>query len=236
MKIDQNKTIKSVLNPINDTHIPLSQAVHMGLVSKDLKTYYNPQTDERMPIEEAIERGFVIPRDASQTEESVEGYPKPGKPRAIIDWENGVIRHSITGEKMSIDAARSDGLIDKTTADLLKKKMKDTSASNEEADTVSITIQMTTNVSSSIDAITITEDQSMEAEDEGSREVKEGIFSLEAAVKLGIYDVRTGQFRDPLNGETMSLQEAVDRGLIDLQAPAIVDIKTGRTLSLEVAF
>lgn len=67
-------------------------------------------------------------------------------------------------------------------------------------------------------------------EDESS-----GLFSLDTAVKLGLYNIRSGEFRDPLSGDTMPLSEATERGFIDEKAAAIVDLRTGYSYNLSEA-
>ena len=127
----------SVLNPLTGLEIGVTQAVKLGLLSDDRMTYYHAIEDVNMPIEAAIKRGFVNPSsfDVAQmrphvvveelSREAGEGSAtNKRKPRAIINWSNGTVRDSATGEEISRDAALARGLIDVKTAALLSRKVE----------------------------------------------------------------------------------------------------------------
>ncbi len=63
----------------------------------------------------------------------------------------------------------------------------------------------------------------------------EGGLQFEQAVKLGLYNVKTGKMRDPLTGELISLQEAIDQGLLNPRGAAITDIVSGKQHNLRDA-
>ncbi len=63
----------------------------------------------------------------------------------------------------------------------------------------------------------------------------EGGLSFEQAVKLGLYNVKTGRVRDPYSGQMLTLQDAIDEGLLNPRKPAITDITTGKKYSLREA-
>ena len=261
-RLEGDITILSVYNPISGTQVNVPQAMRIGLLSRDMQTYYNPETDERIDLEEAIQRGWVTIKEDPNAkkrappledgEQPPEFYKRKGKRRAIIDWGKGVVRDSTTGMKMKIADALKDGLIDKTTAELLTRKAEagllaktkskaDSSkdkdkvsvpgAPEEDPEKVSLTIQTTDLVGFQAKSITVTEQPHDTSADEPSL-VQSGILSFENAVKLGLYNVKTGVFRDPVTGHTMSLQEAISQGLLDGKSPAIVDIKSGKSYSL----
>ncbi len=68
----------------------------------------------------------------------------------------------------------------------------------------------------------------------GEEEI-EGGLTFEQAVKLGLYNVKTGRMRDPLTGEVSSLQEAIEDGLLNPRGPAVTDITSGKVFTLRQA-
>ncbi len=275
--------IQSVLNPITGLRIPVTQAIHMGLVDRDMKTYYNPVTEKRYDIEEAVRRGWVNPtkKDLEKlsfpvprvpTPEPEDMLPEPStKARAVIDWATGTVRNSVTGQRMSTQEAMDQGLMDEATAKLLSLKAETMpfrgmsgfgrseviqisgaeqtlldgqqgavidSTHDEENDMVTLTLQTTELVGQPLKSITV--EESMETSsvttESTSEEIPQvGALSFENAVLLGLYDIRKGQFRDPLTMETISLREALNRNCIDRSAPALTDIKTAQAVTLEEA-
>ena len=51
--------------------------------------------------------------------------------------------------------------------------------------------------------------------------------SYETGARLGLINIKTGRYRDPLSGTVLSIRDACLQGYIDEQAPAITDIQTG---------
>ena len=128
--------LASVLNPITGLEIGVMQAVKLGLLTDDRKSYYHPVENRKIPIDEAIKRGFVNPSsyDVAQMrphvalkdsgESSEMHVTRKTKPRAVINWTNGSIRDSATGEEITREAALARGLIDVKTAALLSRKVE----------------------------------------------------------------------------------------------------------------
>ncbi|KAK2164152.1 hypothetical protein LSH36_68g10066 [Paralvinella palmiformis] len=275
-------TVTSALNPITGLRIPVTQAIHMGLLDRELKYYYNPATDERLGMEEAIEKGYINPTedDLAKYRPRVrlpdynhEEFHPAAKAKAVIDWESCSVRDSNTGQRISHEQAVSSGLIDQTTADLLSLKaetmpfrgltkshetteVKTTTEKEgviqisrtgerrqvaldaEESDKVILTLTTTDFVNKPKKSIVVEESiDTSSVITESSATVEEipvrGMLSFQAAVKLGLYDVKSGQFRDPTTGQIMSLCEATEQGLLDMREPAIIDLKSGRYFSLE---
>ena len=275
-KISSEMNLVSVLNPITGLAIPVTQAVRMGLLSPDKKTFYDPTNEKKMPVDEAINIGLVNPTKADIAKatakipkdvyDDVQQEQKDVKPRAIIDWTNGAVKNSLTGEKMRIQDALDEGLIDKPTADLLSKKaetvpfygLSKKGDHKEFPVGQEIQIQMKQEIAqkaelskSQDDTITLTiQTTKMVESDKATITIEEDVTPMEAvieeggdkgltyeqAVKLGLLDVGSGKFRDPHSGEEMNLKTAILNGLLDPNAPAIIDIKTGETYSLKDAF
>ena len=68
----------------------------------------------------------------------------------------------------------------------------------------------------------------------GEEDIQGGL-TFEQAVKLGLYNVKTGRMRDPLTGEMLSLQEAIEVGILNPRGPAITNISTGKHYTLREA-
>ena len=48
-----------------------------------------------------------------------------------------------------------------------------------------------------------------------------------SAVKLGLFNIKTGKYRDPISGLTLGIQDAVSRGFIQANGDAITNLNTG---------
>ena len=58
-----------------------------------------------------------------------------------------------------------------------------------------------------------------------------GPLSYMSAVKLGLFNIKTGKYRDPISGLTLGIQDAVSRGFIQANGDAITNLNTGRLCS-----
>lgn len=56
------------------------------------------------------------------------------------------------------------------------------------------------------------------------------VLSYEIGVKLGLVDIKTGRFRNPVTGALLSVRDACLQGLMDDSLPAITDIQSGELL------
>ena len=230
-------------NPAINRTVPIKEALEKGWVN---------------PTQEDLDN---LPAFATEGRKTEAGDSFDGKFRARIDWTKGIVRDSVTGKQISAQEALERGLIDPLTAEVLERfsessqfagladgeklldmddilgrrrvsKVERNEGDSQENDTVTFTIQTTQQIGPDIKAITVEE----EIMDTGlSAEESTGVFSLHSAVKLGLYSIQSGQFRDPLTGETMPMYEAVDRGFLDLNGAAVCDIKTGKVFSLRDA-
>ena len=54
-----------------------------------------------------------------------------------------------------------------------------------------------------------------------------GPLSYMSAVKLGLFNIKTGKYRDPISGLTLGIQDAVSRGFIQANGDAITNLNTG---------
>jgi len=228
--------IATVFNPLTATQIPVSQAIQMGLIGRDLMSYYNPATDETMSIDEAVSRGFAITRSLSADKKTAtDGV------MAVVDWDIGMVVQRNTGQQLTAAEALHRGLIDEATARMINNKQaaKNRREPVEDETVVEDQVQMTIRTTEVIEqppsAITIEETMSSSGECLMEEEFK-GQLSFDAAVKLGLFSVKTGKFLNSLNGCVMSLSDAVNSRLINSQLPALVDIRTGRMYSLDKAF
>lgn len=283
------RPLVSVLNPITRLEIGVMQAVKLGLLSDNQKSYYHPVEDKKIPIDEAIKRGFVNPssydvaqmrphmtRDDISSESGAVEVTKKRKPRPVINWNNGSIHDSATGEEITREAALARGLIDVKTAALLSRKvetlpfygiagdrrsheivimeqttMGERSGKTEtrviqmngheqgkqkddkKDDEVTMMIQTTQLVQQIPDQVVVDDDAAI---NEAASEDVTGVLSFEKAVKLGLYSLKSHNFKDPSTGETMTLQDAIDEGFIDLNSVALVNIVNGDMFTLREAF
>jgi len=227
--------IATVFNPLTGTQIPVSQAIQMGLIGRDLTSYYNPATDETMSIDEAVRRGLAITRSSSTGKKTAtDGV------MAVVDWDTGMIVERNTGRQLTPTEALRKGLIDETTAKMIDNKQaaKNTTVpvtDQSPDEDVKITIRTTEVVEQPPSAITIEETVSPSAAHLSEEEFG-GQLSFDAAVKLGLFSVKTGKFFNPLSGYVMSLSDAVNSRLINSKLTAFVDLRTGRVCTLDQAF
>ena len=226
--------IATVFNPLTGTQIPVSQALQLGLIGRDLVSYYNPATDETMSIDDAVRRGLAIVRSASASKQTAtDGV------MAVVDWDTGMIVERNTGRQLTPTEALRKGLIDETTARMIDSKQavknKTTPTTDQTpVEEVRMTIRTTEVVEQLPSAITIQE--TISSAERPTEEEFEGQLSFDAAVKLGLFNVKTGQFFNPLSGFVMSLSDAVTSRLINSALPALVDLRTGKVYTLDQAF
>jgi len=225
--------IATVFNPLTGTQIPVSQAIHLGLIGRDLASYYNPATDESMSIDEAVRRGLAVTRAASAGRKTAtDGV------MAVVDWDSGMIVERSTGRELSPAEAVRRGLIDETTARMIDERQTARTVGPEPDETpdedVRIVIRTTEVVEQPPTAITIEETITATAGPLTEKSF-EGQLSFDAAVKLGLFSVRTRKFFNPLTGDVMSLSDAVGARLINPKLPALVDLRAGRVYTLDQA-
>ena len=228
--------IATVFNPLTGTQIPVSQAIQMGLIGRDLLSYYNPATEETMSIDEAVRRGIAVVRSTSATKKTItDGV------MAVVDWDTGMIVERDTGRQLTPSEAVHKGLIDEATARMIDTKQAGKSPTAAETDElpdedVRLTIRTTEVVEQRPSAITVEETTSTSSTAEyPTGEEFEGLLSFDAAVKLGLFNVKTGKFFNPLGRYMMSLSDAVNSRLINSRLPALVDLRTGRVCTLDEA-
>ena len=220
--------IGTVFNPMTGTQIPVSQAIQMGLIGRDLMSYYNPETDETMSIDEAVRRGLAVTKSASSARKTAtDGV------MAVVDWDTGMIVERNTGRQLTPTEALRKGLIDEATARMIDNKHAAGSTSAPDED-VQMTIRTTEVIEQPPSAITIEETITSSTGRLSEKEF-EGQLSFDAAVKLGLFSVKTGKFLNPLSGDIMSLSDAMNSRLINSKLPALVDLRTGRVCSLDEA-
>lgn len=239
--------IVGVFDPLTKTKISVGQAIKLGLISQDLSSYYNPATDETLGIEAAIREGLVdvVEKDTSSAARHEAEKPKEIA-KAIISWSNAAITDSSTGKRISIKEALKRGMIDYAVASVLNRKTAYPEDLDEVVDKVQApaeSIRMTIRTTQLVDQtgnVVYVEDtastmSSESTEDEETIEPLEGKLSFNAAVRLGLFDIKTGTFRNPQTGIAMSLREAVETGIISFSLAAIMDFSTGKTMTLEEA-
>ena len=248
-----------MLDPITGLAIPLAHALQMGFINKEKTTYYNPALDERVSIPKAIKRVWInhTPRELERSPTRLPDgsvafrYENEAhKTRVRIDWLNGVIRDSTTDAEISIDEALRKGLIDLETAEILAKKsgiqlsrqsildaqnggQVQSMEMDENADTITFTIQTTQLIQPKITTITVQDSTDNAVQAASTSEG--GLFSFKNAVKLGIFQMNRNRFMDPTSGDTMTFTEALERGFFDASAPALFDITSGRSYTLRDA-
>lgn len=222
--------LATVFDPLTGTQIQVSKAIQMGLIGRDLESYYNPATDETMSIDEAIRRGLAITRSASAAKKSAtEGVT------AVVDWDTCMILEQNTGRKFTAEEALHKGLIDETTARMIDYKQAEKRSAGPVMDEdVQITIRTTEVVEQPLSAITI-EETILSTQHAAEKEF-EGQLSFDAAVKLGLFNIKMGKFLNPLSGDVISLSDAVSSRLINSRLPALVDLRTGKVCTLDEAF
>jgi len=224
--------IATVFNPLTGTQIPVSQALQMGLIGHD-GSYYNPATDETMSIDDAVRRGLAIVRSSSAAKQTAtDGVT------AVVDWDTGMIVERDSGRQLTPTEALHRGLIDETTATMINRKQAakhQTAPTSEQTpvEEVQMTIRTTEVVEQLPSAITI--EETLSSAERPTQEEFEGQLSFDAAVKLGLFSVKAGQFFNPLSGFIMTLSDAVTSRLINSKLPALVDLRTGKVYTLDQA-
>ena len=58
-----------------------------------------------------------------------------------------------------------------------------------------------------------------------------GPISYNSAVRLGLFNVKTGRFREPVTSLVAGVQDAVAQGFIQANGKAITNLNTGQYIS-----
>ena len=205
-KSDEFKNLTGVIDPFTGAVISLDQAVKLGLINKEGKTFYSPITDETMSIEEAIKKGFILTDEDSNME----------------------------SDNLDIKTSTED----ETDAYAMERVEK---SPERDSDTITMTISSSQLVNQTNKPLVISDDSTSTTPSTLTltlpvQQPSKLSLSFDNAVKLGLFNTRTGKCRDPQTGEIMSLEDAIKRGLIDPAAPAISDLESGQIFTLNECF
>ena len=191
---------------IEEKPIPLFDIIKYGIYEEKSGTFHDPETDEIVGLTEAISTGLlddslreVINPNTRQPVSLAEAVQT-----GVIDAETCRFVDESTGTRLSLQQAVDVGLIFKEKESKRKpvdiyveEVLPDSSTTGrkklEEAFSNGILHRSNSQV---IDPDSIT------------------AITLRRAASLGLIDVKTGEFKNPQTGESMSLAQAVEKGFI----------------------
>jgi len=210
-------------------------------IAQDLKAYYDPAADERMTSEEAIVRGLLrVQKTDSSSNKTSQKQAYDGT-RVVINWHAGTVSDN-NGRTIDISEALRRGVIDEATAEALLKNAVRRAAPKGSvlpSESVRMVVKITNLIDMGQQNSVMYEEtpssQSISSEQDDDFEPYEGRLSFSAAVRLGLYDIHAGRFRDPHTGKRLTLVEAIDNGIINISLAAFVSVNTGQTITLREA-
>lgn len=219
-----------------ETYVTLREALEAPLIDRVTGHMVDPQTGKRVPFFEAVKLGWIV-------EKSGKTKPIKVKPRPSLTFQEAV----------------DGGLYDPKTGDVQDPKTGDTFSFAEALtcgvlDPVSVSIRNPENddilpLSEAVEIGIVDLNRGVIVNVETRREVEFKVaflqgfvvagprkpVSLEAVIRKGLYNSKTGMITDPLTKQAIDLEESVKRGLVDAFVTECKDTRADSFVSLDDA-
>ncbi|XP_061380486.1 dystonin isoform X15 [Danaus plexippus] len=265
-RISINEAIKrgflmDIPYPQSSSTITLEDAIKNNVVDLKDGTFTDIKTKEKMPVEKAMEQGLLaLKKDSSLssrdgivttvTETFTSQHTITTKMVELLAnyvlINANEVQNTITGEIMTIDAARSKGIIRDEQTSKEEFLTSDTSMTFEDAlnlgyiniDNGTFTNPTTGEVISITEAINSgvlnTESPSKPSEKSQPKDNKVELLDLKEAFDL-LFDENTQKFYDPKSPDSkITFKEALEKKIIDPES-VIYDVTAGKPVTLQEA-
>ncbi|XP_067941004.1 uncharacterized protein [Watersipora subatra] len=250
MRVEETKTMETEYMPSEVLSRPVIQSSSLDRNSP----HRDPQLLNR--VDAVLDRAKLYTHESviSSTETHMSGY--------TTDWQAGRVYNLRTGDELTLDEAVEKGILDAKQVRLMKryKQGHSPSVSAESSllkqrgsipkDAVFNGLHDEYKIEPSHQPPTRA---GLESRPRGSREPslanentsmvvkvsqmqhcqsRIGPLSYNAAVRLGLFNIKTGKYRDPISGLVLGIQDAVSKGFIQANSDAITNLNTGTPVSL----
>lgn len=209
--------VKSVIDPRTKERVGGLQAQAAGILNYAQGMYSNPDTLENIPIGEAIERGYIevsLQEETSKEEFDAEVVTDTLMDRTITNYRITGVIDPFTNEMISASEAVHRQIIDTET----NAYVDSTSHSDEP-------IPIKEAVRRNLIKAQVTE----------RHERKPLGLSLQNAIRLGLFNIENGKFKDPYSNNYTDLNYAIEKGHINPNGSAVAESSSG-SMTLNEAF
>ena len=222
---EQEYVVQSVWDHKANQIIPLDVAIKSGLIDSNTGEYVNPITGERLPMVEAIRRNLVNAKKSDTVKDKRNKNEITAKISAKDLIEKEFVVKSVldprTSTMISLDAAISAGLIDPNTGEYIDPITRERSYIVDAVRKGFIHAREADPIGDQHDPNKI---HAYVSRDDGEEEFvvnsvmdprTNKMISLGEAIKLGLIDPLTGEYRDLKTGKTYTLEKAIRLNLIN---------------------
>lgn len=219
-----------------ETYVTLREALEVPVIDKVSGHMVDPRTGKRVPFFEAVKLGWIVEKPGETKLTKVKPHPSLTFQEAIdeglYDPKTGDIQDPKTGDKFSFAEALTSGVLDPVSVSIRNPENDDILPLSEavEIGIVDLNRGVIVNVE------TRTEVEFKVAFLQGY--VVAGPrkpVSLEAVIKKGLYNPKTGMITDPLTKQAIDVEESVKRGLVDAFVTECKDTRADAFVSLDDA-
>ncbi|PSN48676.1 hypothetical protein C0J52_04770, partial [Blattella germanica] len=220
-----------------EKYVTLRKALEVPIIDRTTGQMIDPRTGKRVPFFEAVKLGWIVEKQ-DKSKPPVAKKPRPtislqdAVDGGFYDPKTGDVQDPKTGEIFSFADALANGVLDPSSVSIRNPENDDILPLSEavEIGIVDLNRGVIVNVE------TRTEVELKVAFLQGY--VVAGPrkpVSLEAVIRKGLYDPKTGLITDPLTNQKIDVEESVKRGLVDAFVTECKDVKADNFVSLDDA-
>ncbi|KAK7865644.1 hypothetical protein R5R35_006900 [Gryllus longicercus] len=217
--------------------VPLREALEIPLLDKYTGHMVDPRTGKRVPFFEAVKLGWIVEKP-QKIKPAVPKKPKPtlSLQEAVDDGlynpKTGEIQDPKTGETFSFAEALKAGVLDPDSVSIRNPENDDILPLSEAVE-IGI-VDLNRGVIVNVDTRTEVEFRVAFLKGYMVAGPRKPV-SLEAVIRKGLYDSKTGKITDPLTKHSIDIEESVKRGLVDAFVTECKDTRADTFVSLDDA-
>ncbi|XP_049546708.1 uncharacterized protein LOC125957803 isoform X15 [Anopheles darlingi] len=219
-----NPQLPCYFNERDESMLNLFEACRAKLIDRREGVFREPGSEVFIPLSEALGLGLIVDIESGGFglyEMLAMGF---------YDRATGQMLHPVTGRRITLEEACTEDLVSATAS--IVKDCHDLRYLRLDSATERGLIDPRAGV-----YVVDAEDRIdlQEARRRGLIVSNRKLFSLEAAIRMGLYVPERGRFVEPSSGDELNLQEALDAGLLDCETIVYKDAVTGRDRPLRAA-
>ena len=216
--------VNSVLDPRTNKMLSLDDAVAAGLIDPNTGAYIDPITGERVSLVNAMNSGLIKAREANPSKDKHNQNKisvQVPKDKSEKEYVVKSVLDPRTNKMISLEDAIESGLIDPVTGDYIDPK---TGKTYTMEDAIHLKLVLAREADQHKDKSNRSKIKVLRKNPEGVEKdyVVQSVFdpntnrmiSLDAAIKSGLIDPKTGEYIDPVTGERLALDDAIKRGIV----------------------
>lgn len=219
-----------------ETYVSLREALEVPLIDKISGHMVDPQTGKRVPFFEAVKLGWIVEKPGQSKPSKVKPRPSLTFQEAIgaglYDPATGDIQDPKTGATFSFVEALTNGVLDPVSVSIRNPENDDILPLSEAVE-VGI-VDLNRGVIVNVETRTEVEFKVAFLQGYVIAGPRKPV-SLEAVIRKGLYNSKTGMITDPLTQQTVDVEESVKRGLVDAFVTECKDTRSNCLVSLDDA-